>query len=258
MKKESNSRTYAIWLTLFLAVVAVVLFFVIPRTDYFLAFNNINSINENYNSTDSSNNSIENYIIYVCNLNGLTTTNTQRITADNQIRASLFMSNTFVKKSLAFVSHNAEYNRNVNLQNNAKNVLLNQIQSIQNYCKTTLAVYLKPETEKNPTTNNQIANIFINQLENLTLAFANFYNATAQIIEKSATSCMEVNALTISVNSNFNDCIQRLLVQENISTTTTQNLLNTITSMSDSNYYKYYFDNSVTVSNVVSTFNAIA
>ncbi|MDD4816312.1 MAG: hypothetical protein PHQ62_04220, partial [Clostridia bacterium] len=258
MEKANNSRTYTFWLTILLIIVAIVLFFVIPRTDYNLAFTNVNTTKVNYLLADSNNNTIEYYTNVVYGLADISQTNKDKIINNNLLTQSMFLTNYFVKNSLAFVNHNADYNSNINLQNTAKNVILNQIASIQSYCETTLTEYLKPETVKTSVTNNQIAAIYINQLNSLTIAFANFYDITADIIEKSAINCMEVNPLSIAVNSNFNDCVQRIINQDTISTTTTQSLVNAVNTMYANTYYQNYFTNAVTISNVVSTFNSIA
>lgn len=257
VKKESNARTYRIWFTILLIIVAVILFFVIPRTDYYQAFSNTNSVDEVYAMEDTHHRDIEYYSVLVYSLSGVTTANQDQITINNNITQSLFSSNDFIKKALVFVNHNADYNKNLAIQNEAKSALITQIENMQNYCETTLSEYLI-STNQLPDMNNQVASIYINQLTALTTAIASFYNATAEIIEKSSTKGMEVNELTIAVNTNFNNCVQRILSQSTISKSTTETLKNTANTMFDNEYYKSFLNNTNTVNNVVATFNGIA
>jgi len=109
VKKESNARTYAIWITIFGLIFAVILIFVIPKADYYQAFNNIDAVRQIYLTKDSSQRTIEDYTNLIYSLSGLTTENQDKITINNNLTQSMFLSNDFKRPFFSPSSNTNEF-----------------------------------------------------------------------------------------------------------------------------------------------------
>lgn len=240
MIKESNKKTYIIWTTIIVLIIAVVLFFVLPKTDSIAPFNNCVAVSTNTIEADSSSLAIDNYCVQVLSYSEVSSTDKTTISNLVKLQSTLLLSDDFNRKALAFLNNNNEYKTLVQEQNALRVVLMSKIDAFQLYCKTTLTTSLN--LLPNAFNTAELMQVFIEKYKDLVVAYSNFYLKTAELIENCAIKCIEVNDLIITANKNISTTVSTILASGTLNATQIGNLLITAETQYSPSYYQTYFD----------------
>lgn len=240
MIKESNKKTYIIWTVIIVLIIAVILFFVLPKTDSIAPFNNCVAVSTNTNEKDNSNLSIDGYCVQVLSYSEVSSSDKTTISNLVKLQSTLQLSDNFNRTALAFLNNNNNYKTLMQEQNALRVVLMSKIDAFQLYCKTTLTTNL--QTLPNAYNTAEIMQVFIEKYKDLVVEYSNFYLKTAQLIENSAIKCIEVNELVITANKNISTTVSTILASGTLNATQIGNLLITAETQYSPSYYQTYFD----------------
>lgn len=240
--ESSNKGIYIFWGLIILVIVAVVLFFVIPRTDYALAYKSYASVNKNTYEEITEDKTYYDYIVSakskfgaIAGLEGKET-----LTCLTNIQETLTLSEDYVQMSLMFLNKSDKYIDASKSLEKSGNKLNKKINDFQSYCKTNLSSALNqsnlPMTEINDVVNglNERYNALIEE-------YVKYYEKVAVVIEKYSIKTIENNPTVINAHKGIISSLKTALAEEDLSLTTTSSIYANALTVYSSVYYLTHF-----------------
>lgn len=241
--ESSNKGIYIFWGLILLVVVGVVLFFVIPRTDYALAYKSYASVSNNTHEEITEDKTYYDYINSAKSKFGAIAgveEGINTLTSLAVIQDTFALAEDYTKTSLTFVNKNGKYMNAAKTLDKAGKSLNKKINNFQEYCTDILASALAqnhlPTSEINFTVSG------LNQrYTELLAAYVGYYEKAAALIENHAIKNMENNPTVINAHKAIILDIKTELAKDDISMSAVSSIHATATSVYSSIYYITHF-----------------
>lgn len=243
MENGSNKGIYIFWGIIVFVIIAVVLFFIIPRTDYALAYNSHQNVIKNTAQQDDYDKTLTDYVDAVqSKFGGIVSSSLMNsLTALETAQMTFALSDDYASSALVFVEKNNQYVKLSRSQAKVAKSLNKKINSFQDYCKTTLKNALNQINL--PTTEAESVVLNFNQKYfDLLKKYAEFYAKTAEVIEKSSLKSMQNNLTVISAHKNIIQKVQTELNAELISLTNLTSNYNLALTTYTNDFYLTHFN----------------
>ena len=242
-RMESNNKgIYIFWGLILVVVVAVVLFFVIPRTDYALAYKSYASVTSNTNQEISEE---KTYLSFVEDAKGKFgavsgVSGIANLTMLTTIQSTFALAEDYSRTSLMFVEKTDKYLSAAKTLNKAGKGLNKDINEFQEYCTTILQNALNQPSL--PTSEiNHVINGLNQRYTELLKSYADYYEKVAVVIDNHSIKNIENNPTVINAHKNIIINIKTELNKQNMSQTQISSIYNTAMGVYSSVYYITHF-----------------
>lgn len=233
-------------------ITALGLFIFLPKTNYQTALNNVYAIQNSYYQKDINRKNVDEYLTMILNINNIYSNHSNQINSYIKILSVLNLSNMYCMNALMAIDPQAEYNDLVSKQKEALDDFLNTKKELATHLTVNMRELFNNPT-LNQTTVSEYVAPFINKFKNFVKDYANFYYATARLINDATLIGLENNELTITANREINLAISRLLNVSDISyySYDVNYLYNQATIMYNEDFYLEYYNGGYTVNDVI-------
>lgn len=256
-KMHMGLGSYIIIFLILGVITAISLFIFLPRNDYERAFNNVITIQDVCDEKNINRKNIDEHLITISNMLSSGTYKT-RLNCYMSLISILQDSNNICLNALTGIDTTSDYNDLLKEQDAKLQEFIIYKNELSNHIAYGMNEVFKAPTPSQ-TIINQYVGPFLNKLQIFMQYYADFYLATAEIIDNTSLRSIDNNELVIVANMGINLAIQRLLSVPNINSyaTDVNSLRNYATIMLDEFFYRKYYSYEYTVSDVNYLLNQI-